>query len=372
MKRKLELDGMRGIAIILVLIWHYLACAARFSPDSIFARFAWLLNFTWSGVDLFFVLSGFLIVGILLEAKGSTHYFRVFYLRRACRIFPLYYLMVFTFLVLTKLNTFESEWLFAKPMPLLSYLTFTQNFFMHRQGFGAHWLGITWSLAIEEQFYLLIPVLVRYLSTRVLLRLFLATIFMAPVLRIVIDGLGAYVFAFSRCDSILAGGTLAILLRDEATLPLLKKHRDAVQKLFFLLLAGAIVLTGWNNDLGGAPHHFLFSLLYVCFLLIPFVKPDGLISAFLGNKVLIWFGMRSYGIFLFHQPVNGLVHHLFFQSGPTLTGLSSVLATFLSLAVLFLISEISFRYYESFFIGIGRRSGYGTRSQYLNSPASIP
>ena len=96
--RILALDGIRGLAMILVLVWHFLSCQVRTTPGSSIAYMMKLLSYSWAGVDLFFVLSGFLIGGILLDQRSSPNYFIPFYLRRACRIFPLYYLVYVLFL----------------------------------------------------------------------------------------------------------------------------------------------------------------------------------------------------------------------------------------------------------------------------------
>ncbi len=197
-----ELDGIRGCAILLVLIWHYIACQLHSPPlDSINYILARSLSLTKSGVDMFFVLSGFLIAGILLDNREANNYFRVFYLRRICRIFPLYFLMLGLFLVLTTLGLDQSprfHWLFQNPFPLWSYATFTQNILVGLRGdFGANWLGITWSLAVEEQFYCFIPLLVWLLPRRKFALVALSLIFLAPLLRSVSrrnDGLPAYVW----------------------------------------------------------------------------------------------------------------------------------------------------------------------------------
>src|SRR5437763_8989248 len=86
-----ELDGLRGIAILLVLLWHYVHNAVEVTPGTWLSYLRATLNLSWSGVDLFFVLSGFLIGGILYDAKGSDKYYRVYYTKRVFRIFPLYF-----------------------------------------------------------------------------------------------------------------------------------------------------------------------------------------------------------------------------------------------------------------------------------------
>src|SRR5688572_2235793 len=88
MKRIQQLDGLRGVAILLVLVWHYLPCQIATDSTGFLLVLRRLFSLTWSGVDLFFVLSGFLITGILLDNRGASNLFRAFYFRRVCRIFP--------------------------------------------------------------------------------------------------------------------------------------------------------------------------------------------------------------------------------------------------------------------------------------------
>src|ERR1700687_5933565 len=183
-----ELDGLRGLAILLVILLHYVADSRGGDFGTFLYRFKNLFRLGWSGVDLFLVLSGFLIGGILLDARDSPNYFRAFYLRRVHRILPIYYLWVSLF-VLVKFSA--SRWL---PAPLTEsagafhtlpfYYLFLQNFLTQVPGtLGWYWLAVTWSLAIEEQFYLVAPLLVRFLSTRSLVFTLGATVILAPVLR---------------------------------------------------------------------------------------------------------------------------------------------------------------------------------------------
>ena len=160
---------MRGIAILLVVVWHYVGAPLQAVPGPVALAGFRSLRLAWSGVDLFFVLSGFLIGGILLDQRASPGYFKAFYARRFCRIFPVYFLWLGLFFALLALAPgFTSSpafrHLFDKPLPAWSYATFTQNLVIARwETFGPDWLAITWSLAIEEQFYLLLPLMVRFL-----------------------------------------------------------------------------------------------------------------------------------------------------------------------------------------------------------------
>jgi peptidoglycan/LPS O-acetylase OafA/YrhL len=157
------LDGLRGIAILLVLLYHGLFSIHFESAPLI--RLTAIGKLSRSDDDLFFVSSGFLIGGILLDVKDSPHYFKTFYVRRAYQILPLYMAVLGIFLLrLISFHLFR-DW-FGNPqpkhIPFLSYVFFFQNFWMVFLGsFGLAFLSPTWSLAVEEQFYLTAPLLVR-------------------------------------------------------------------------------------------------------------------------------------------------------------------------------------------------------------------
>jgi peptidoglycan/LPS O-acetylase OafA/YrhL len=121
----------------------------------------------------------------------------VFYFRRVCRIFPLYYVLVGSFSLLTAVSFSKDPsfwWLFRDPMPLWSYATFSQNIFMGMHGDeGANWLNMTWSLAVEEQFYLFIPFMIYFLPRRTLVCVLIIAVLTAPFLRWISPGLHAFV-----------------------------------------------------------------------------------------------------------------------------------------------------------------------------------
>lgn len=168
-----QLDGVRGLAILLVLIWHYAVAPLLPSAGDWAPLFKTVLGFTWSGVDLFFVLSGFLIGGILLDNRDATHYYKAFYARRICRIWPIYLVWLGVFLMgLVVVNTVAPQapfaWQFQQPQPVWAYATLTQNLTMAASGtFGAPWLDVTWSLRQFSALYCLplCPILIWWFTS---------------------------------------------------------------------------------------------------------------------------------------------------------------------------------------------------------------
>jgi peptidoglycan/LPS O-acetylase OafA/YrhL len=206
------LDGVRGLAILLVVLFHALFFdvaaigAERLSLGSVYVR---VVSLGWCGVDVFFVLSGFLITGILLRSKTAPHYFRDFYARRALRIFPLYYVVVALLLfVLDRPATTAAE--------KASYLFYYQNvrYALWGEQTADHARLITWSLAIEEQFYLVWPAVVWLASRRALVCIAATAIAAAIALRFVLTAGGLATTHFltpCRVDTLMAGALIAVL-----------------------------------------------------------------------------------------------------------------------------------------------------------------
>ena len=375
MKRITQLDGVRGLAILLVLVWHYFVCQITAGPESKIFWFWSAASLTWSGVDLFFVLSGFLIAGILLDHHNTSNFFRIFYLRRACRIFPLYFLLFGLFLCLaatpiSKLPSFR--WLFHDPLPLWSYATFTQNFFMGRLGeFGANWLGVTWSLAVEEQFYLFVPLLIYFLPRRALVCILLPAILAAPLLRWASPGFHGFVNTPWRSDSLLAGALLAVLVRWHPFVSTVRRHRGFLQALFTVLLAGAAVLT-LRPDLFGVFDHLWLAGLYATLILIAFIGSEPFLGRMLASPVLVWFGQLSYGIYMFHQLVAGILHGAIRNSPPQIRTLSDAGITLLALCITLVLATLSYRFFESPLLRFGRRFKYRPKPQQASKFEAAP
>jgi peptidoglycan/LPS O-acetylase OafA/YrhL len=216
MGRVKELDGLRAIAIIAVVAWHYLGIGD--GPAST----PWRVFIVGrSGVDLFFVLSGYLITSILLANSGSGHYFKTFYGRRSLRILPIYFLMVTVYLAGQNIHGDAARYLFSGSVPWWSYVIGLQNIWMAaEQTYGAYWFAGTWSLAIEEQFYLFFPLIVYWVPRRVLPWLLVALLVLCPIGRIMAyslgDRFGYYVLMPLRADIMAIGSLIAWLEFSEA------------------------------------------------------------------------------------------------------------------------------------------------------------
>lgn len=219
-RRVPQLDGIRGAAILLVIIWHFIVVPLKQGPhDSAISRIiAQVGVLTWSGVDLFFVLSGFLIGGILIDARESPNYFRTFYVRRAFRILPIYLLVVVSYLLVWSIAAGHQIFLretLGVPMPWWIYFTFTQNFWLAHHAWDSVYLTLSWSLAVEEQFYLLLPAVIRIVPRQSLLPvaviLALSSAFSRCFLYLHYGatwGTAAYTLICSRADALMLGGYL--------------------------------------------------------------------------------------------------------------------------------------------------------------------
>ena len=372
-----ELDGLRGLAILLVVFHHYLSGRLRpiGNPIADFINRASTLS--WSGVDLFFVLSGFLIGGILLDQRHTEHYFKTFYLRRACRIFPLYFLWLILFIILDRMfsSSFHQHWqsdIFYARYPNWAYALFLQNFFIaQRQLFGPHWLGTTWSLAIEEQFYLLAPLLMRFLPLRKLPYVLVSIILLVPLLRLYSylyhPTLFVYVLLPYRADALLMGVLCAYGVRHERLNGWLQKHRGHLSPALMVLLVGMIYLSRDRiNPRNSFEMVFLgyswLPLFYTCLLLIVITAREGIIARVMRLSPLRNLGIIAYGVFLIHLAMDGLAHGLI--SGKDFSAihdLSDGAVTLLAFLVTLILAAFSWHFFEKPIIRWGHSFSYTNR-----------
>lgn len=320
------LDGLRGIAILLVLA-HHLTLVDPESPLE--AAVLAVLHTGWSGVDLFFVLSGFLITGILIDARGHTRYFSNFYMRRVLRIFPLYYLLVF---VSYHLVPRSAEW-YTRLVgvggipPESVFWLFLSNVWMAAHDQIQHGiLGVSWSLAIEEQFYLIWAVVVWLCPPGWLGPLALALVGLTPLLRAAAIAAGAseidvYVLTIFRADALATGAWLAWAVRNGHAAALTRYGPWAAAAG----LAGVIGLTALDGHTswdGGVKQFIGYSLLAITGGgLLAWALADPAASRWprlLSSGWLRTFGRYSYCLYLIHLPVMWTMRALVFdpEQGP--------------------------------------------------------
>jgi peptidoglycan/LPS O-acetylase OafA/YrhL len=317
--RIVDLDGIRGLAILSVLVWHYV-CGSK-SHYGIQGRLADVLvpfNLSWSGVDLFFVLSGFLIGGILYDAKYACNYYRTFYFRRCYRILPLYLIWLVLFLI--GLYAVDVKWygnvaLFNYDLPVWSYCLFLQNVFVaFSYKFGAGWMLVTWSLAVEEQFYILLPFMIRNLSLKAIVRLTVGVIVFAPALRFALvlrhNYYGPYTLLPCRADALGFGVLLALACRNQRIWTWLTSHRRDIYLTFLVLGVGlsVFILRPRIRLLNTVGYSWL-AAFYASLLLLVLVNPGKMERLVFRNPVLVRLGTIAYAVYLLHQGINGLYHY---------------------------------------------------------------
>jgi peptidoglycan/LPS O-acetylase OafA/YrhL len=295
------LDGLRGLAILAVFFHHYGAGGSE--STSIVTRWiATVCGLGWSGVDLFFVLSGFLITGILYDTQDDPAYYRKFYARRALRIFPIYYLFAAIAILILPFNVWHAG----------------DAFFLVYLGYPAAlvWpalvnvpIGIThlWSLSVEEQFYALWPWLIRRLrSPSQILSLCAMAIIAALALRIMFPS-WAEASLPCRMDDLALGGALAVLFRTY--------WREWCQRLalpaFAVSVVGLIVICAFRHTTAHSDrvvHTIGFSVIAVGYGAL-LVLAMGPLSGLFSIRLLRIFGKYSYGIYLFHFPLIPVMEH---------------------------------------------------------------
>ncbi len=326
-----ELDGLRGIAVVLVMALHLFRRASYFTDHPVLEAFTLFTTVGWVGVDIFFTLSGFLITSILLKSKTGEHYFRNFYARRILRIFPLYYAAIaFVLLFAPKVEPeFTAQLGAALPIMLL----YQQNWALLFKSFHiTQYLGITWSLAIEEQFYLIWPFIVYKLDSEKLVKFSVGYIAVSIIVRV----LGTlfwpdlsdastffYYTSFARFEEMLFGGLLAVFLTYNGSK---EKVRRFAVPLF--LVSFAIFIALHLLSLPGSPHPehssiplmlggYTTASLFTLGLIGVFVTypPQTLLRRIFGNPVLTFLGAYSYSMYLFHMTAALILLDVFWHSG---------------------------------------------------------
>lgn len=361
------LDGVRGIAVSAVLALHF-GVAADFTnrfPSTFSNWLERVLYAGWAGVDLFFVLSGFLITSILLASKDGAGYFRRFYARRVLRIFPLYYTALVLGLVLLPRFAPEQAWGLLRDgesgdLWLWTY-TFNIGIAFGLIAMPMASLSHFWTLAIEEQFYLLWPWLVKVTSARGLLWVCVAVACIALAMRVAwvslgYDPEGAYRFTLTRADSLTIGAAVAVLMRDERWRPRLTNVAAVAFALSFgaAALMIAMVPRFYPSDpLVVTAGHTILAVLSAS-LIVAAVRQDS--WRWLANPTLRALGKYSYGIYVWHFPLQrALLQWYGFQPPPSgVRGVDTVVFLVAGIAGSVILGWMSYRVIERPFLRLKR------------------
>jgi peptidoglycan/LPS O-acetylase OafA/YrhL len=301
------LDGVRALAILMVVVHHTL-----YQVPVVSLAQNLLVHVTgqgWVGVDLFFVLSGFLITGILLDIKDPVHALRKFYLRRILRIVPVYVAFLlfslFAARALGILTADESAQLHATQ---LWFWTYSVNLLIALHSWSAASFPTVhlWSLAVEEQFYLIWPLAVLLMAPRTTMRAAVGCIIAAEVIRLlfILGGAGGqanYVLLPSRMDSLAAGAFLACAFRNPALWARVLNARVKLASVCSIILVAVILYhhTIANQD----PLEQLVAFPAIVGLASVVVSTAAAGSRFLAGSVLRFVGKISYGMYLWHLEV---------------------------------------------------------------------
>ena len=287
-----QLDGIRGIAILVVMLHNESGRYPFLYFDHIFAN-------GWMGVDLFFALSGFLITGILLDTKPSNRYFKNFYARRCLRIWPLYYSSIFLmFVIIPFLRPVDGQIIFQRSGPWWAYPFYLQNFLVPRPAGAAGLLGVTWSLAVEEQFYLVWPFIVRSCTSTVLRRTVIGIILVSPLLRLLLSHttVDLYSNTFARLDGLMAGALLAIVIRGSDFVP--SRFVSTAWIVLFITIPAAFFTEAlqarwivFSMSAAGSA-----SLVYLSLF-----SRQKWLQRVMKSSFLVYTGTISYGLYLLHK-----------------------------------------------------------------------
>jgi peptidoglycan/LPS O-acetylase OafA/YrhL len=368
-----ELDGLRGVSIALVLLFHYFVQHIETRPGSLGAYLQKYLSLTWAGVDVFFVLSGFLLGGILLDQRGAENFFRVFYLRRALRIMPPYALFLALFalaLALLPAATHPAmSWLLTDPLPFWAYVLYLQNFFMAGEGrLGPNFGAPTWSLAVEEQFYLLFPLLIYYCPPRRIFHVLVALVCAAPLLRAALyfaapeGALAGFVLLPSRWDSLLLGALAAWAVRQESVRQWIAAHPPGLGKAFVASIGVISIFPflGFGQlSLGMALLGHLWIAASVALLLALMAQGQlAGVARLLRVRPLCFLGRISYTVYLLHQPVRGILTAMVFDGNPRIGSTSELALAVGALAATVALATATWHAFEARLIRLGHTSAY--------------
>ena len=301
------LDGVRAIAILMVVVYHSLNGLPGMTPVQ--ALFLDLTGAGWVGVDLFFVLSGFLITGILMDVRSPDHVLRNFYARRVLRIVPVYVaFLLFSLWLAAPLGTSSAEEVSQLHRTQAWFWTYTENVMvaLHSWSETSFPMAHLWSLAVEEQFYLVWPVAVLLLSPAALKRATVVCIVAAELCRLALilrgaDGTVNFVMLPTRMDSLAAGAFLACAYRNPALWSRVLHARKWLATVAALSLLSLLFLFHTIDKLAPLDQLVAFPSFIALGAVAVASAANG--SEWLSSRTLRFIGKISYGMYVWHLVV---------------------------------------------------------------------
>jgi peptidoglycan/LPS O-acetylase OafA/YrhL len=360
------LDGLRGCAVLLVLVHHYVGMSPLLDapPGALASYVRALLGLAPTGVDLFFVLSGFLIGGILLDHRDSPQLMRSFYVRRFLRIVPVAWLCI---LLSIAIHDFAADGS-APAIPWWVGFTFTTNFFMANAN---QWilspLTSHWTLAIEEQFYLFFPWVVCWCPRRFLIWLGPALIIGSLMARTILfifvpeHRFACSFLPFCRLDSLGTGFSAACLVRSKLWPAIRENRRLLWGSLLFFSLGLAVLIKQQYRTPGMwlTWGYTAVALFYGALLLLAYRPQERWLASFFTAGWLRLYGKYSYFIYLFQvllaRPLVTLIFHGRWADIPLLTWPENAAAVL----VMLLPATLSWYLLEAPLLRFGKRWQYG-------------
>lgn len=353
-----ELDGLRGIAIIIVVFFHYwtMAIVPFGKASKLIIGFSSLF---WSGVDLFFVLSGFLIGGILIRNRTSPNYFKTFYIRRFTRIFPIYFLSLALFFICSSIPFFmQIPDLINSPIPIWPFGLFIQNFFIIPDNLTPAWLVPTWSLAIEEQFYLFIPLIVYFLPPKKLPYFITALIIIAIGLKIHFGRGISDFYTPDRYIGLLLGILIAFFFNHKTFWNWIIVNKRIWSLVTFLVF----VCGAWMIKLDKYNIIFVFvwlAIFYSLILITILSNKMNLFSRFCNQNWLKTWGKYSYGIYIIHIPVFYILNFVLFNEAKlVINDYFDLFKPVVSVVISFGLAFLSYHLMEKKFLNFGKKFSY--------------
>jgi peptidoglycan/LPS O-acetylase OafA/YrhL len=363
-----SLEGIRGYAFLAVFAAHYFYAFLDPSPRlSMLSVAESLLSVAWIAVPIFFVLSGFLIGGILYDTRNREGYFRVFYSRRILRVFPIYYLTLFVIAGIDHFHGISLDYNFWSGFLYIQNLL--PGFLNRPHSAPSSQTGHFWSLAVEEQFYLLWPLIVWFCrDRRKLLRVTLFLIGVCTVFRFATPWIQmspgrAFLATPTRADAILLGVVIVLIRRDA-----IYARLEPLAKYIALTGMAILITLALVTDDSYPTSYLRVAFLIPCVnvtaaaIVVSVMEENSLLCRICSVRWICWLGSRSYGLYVFHYTYIGwfltsLGPYLAAHMWPRLAGLITVILGF---CTTLLLAVVSYRLIELPAMNLKRRIRYGT------------